>query len=564
LSLLSVKNNCFVTSNKGSARSMSCFISSLCFFLSFTLLASSVALATSTQFGETGLLSQPTAQTLNEGNICVGIWANCSDSVDSGPSLSDNSSLIIPTTITMGLGTFMETYGSYPNVLFNGDEDASGRGFANVGFKFRVYGKRSDTFRMAFGLQARRSISDDPEYDGLTDYVSHFIATIKRDTFALHANVGYAINDSPQSVAYDDQIFMGGGIEYSLATRLRLITEFSIETEKVFGLGEPTEVTAGLKYFITPHLTMNLAGSIGISDASPDWRVLLGLTTCQGVGTFNRPVPELVDLDEVIDEPLEPIKVSKIKMLTPLLSKASVAESPVSRWEVPVNGPDETVVIDPLDRLAVPSVKPFNASPIGPMGSQAVSEKIPLPEKPFAAKVHRRFRFPEVSYAFNQWDLSEEGRRSLSLVAEELRKENIFFIVSIEGHTDDVGSEVYNQTLSFKRAVAAATHIVLRDGFDPARLFVKGYGESRPIGDNGSEEGRASNRRVELLILVPEGYEGVEIESEPNNAPQGDGSALLQKNPTIDPLAIEQAIMEKTGAETAKPSGAFSQVDRVK
>lgn len=534
-----------------------------CLCLSLSFLSASVAQAMSTQMGDTGMLSQPTAQTLNEGNICVGVWANCSDGIDDGSSLSGGSSLIIPTTITMGLGTFMETYGSYPNLLFNGDEDSSGRGFASAGFKFRVHGKRSDDFRLAVNLQGRRSVSDDPESDGLTDYVSQFIATIKRDTFAIHANAGYAFNDSPASIAYDDQILIGGGIEYSLATRLRLITEFSLETEKVSGLGEPSEVTAGFQYYITPHLTMNLGGSIGLSEASPNWRVLLGLTTCQGVGTFNRPIPKLVESIDAIDVPLEPIKVSKIRMLTPLLSKASVAESPVSRWEVPIDNPNEAIIINPSDRLAAPSVRSLNVSPMGPMGALSSSEKVPLPDKPFVTKVRRRFRFPELSFSFNQWDLSEEGRRSISLVAEELRKENKFFIVSIEGHTDDVGSEGYNQTLSFRRAVAAATHIVLRDGFDPARIFVKGYGETRPIADNTEDEGRARNRRVELLILVPEGYEHIEVEPETNVTTQGDASALLQKGPTIDPLSIEQAIMEKTGAETAKPTGAFSQIDRL-
>jgi hypothetical protein len=108
--------------------------------------------------------------------------------------------------------------------------------------------------------------------------------------------------------------------------------------------------------------------------------------------------------------------------------------------------------------------------------------------------------------------------------------------------------------------------MVLRDGFDPARIFVKGFGESRPIDDNADDEGRARNRRVELLILVPEGYEEIDLETpEEENAPaSGDSSASLQKGPVIDPLAIEQAIMEKTGAETAQPTGAFSQVDKVK
>lgn len=557
----------FVFPIKGFSRHMTRFIILLLLLLSFLLLVSTLAQATTSQFGDTGLLTQPTAQTLNEGNICVGLWANCSDGIDNGSALSGDSSLIIPTTITMGLGTFMEAYGSYPNLLFNGDEDASGRGFANAGFKFRVYGKRSDSFRLAFDLQGRRSISDDPVFDGLTDYVGRFIASVNRDTFGIHANLGYALNDSPDTVDYDDQVLLGGGVEYSLATRLKLLAEVSLDTEKVDGLGAPSEATAGFQYFITPHLTINLGASIGLSDASPAWRVILGLSTCQGVGTFNRSVMKLVDTDAAINEPEVPAKIVKIKILTPLLSRVAVAESPASHLEIPVNDPNEAIIIDPSDRLVAPEVSPaLGTSAIGPIGGLVTSEEILLPKQSFPAKVLRRFRFPEFTYAFNQWDLSEEGRRSISLVAEELRKENKYFVISIEGHTDDVGSEAYNQTLSFKRAVAAATHLVLRDGFDSARIFVKGYGESRPIGDNDVDEGRILNRRVELLILVPEGYDEVEFEINDSNnkkaSPVSDNeSTQMQKVPSIDPLAIEQAIMEKTGAKTAKPAGAFSQVD---
>ena len=542
------------------------FSSILSLFFLFSLLSIPAAQATSTQFGDTGMLSQPTAQTLNEGNICVGIWANCSDGVYNGSDLSGDSSVIIPTTITMGLGTFMEVYGSYPNLLFNGDEDGSGRGFANAGFKFRVYGTRSDDFRLAVDLQGRHSISDDPDFDGLTDYVSRFIASIKRESFSFHANAGYAINDSPKNVDYDDQLLLGGGVEYSLATRLRLISEISFETEKVSDLDTPSEVTVGFQYFVSPHLTMNLGVSAGLTDASPDWRILFGLSTCQGVGTFNRPVPKLVEPDALIDEPVKPVKKSKIKILTPLIGRIAVADSPTSHLEVPIKDPDETFIVNPADRLKNPEVRKLEVSPIGSMGAQTSTEKTTLPEQPFVAKVRRRFRFPELTFSFNQWDLSEEGRKSISLVAEELRKEDKYFIISIEGHTDDVGSETYNQLLSFKRAVTAATHMVLRDGFDPARIFVKGYGESRPIDDNASEEGRTRNRRVEFLILVPEGYENVMLEA-PEDRTEAETYSKnrdsLQRGPDIDPLAIEQAIIEKTGAETARPVGAFSQVDEV-
>jgi outer membrane protein OmpA-like peptidoglycan-associated protein len=538
-------------------------LASIALLSSLLILTCRPALATSTQFGDTGLLSQPVAQTLNEGNICVGLWANCAGGVDN-PIDSSSSGVILPATITMGLGTFMEAYGSYPNILFNGDEDLSGRGYANAGFKFRLRGKRSDNFRLAMDLSGRLSVSDNPDFDGLADYIARFIASTKLDnTFGLHGNVGYALNDSPDVVDFDDQFLLGGGVEYSLSTRLRAIAELSYASEKVSGAGAATEVTAGFQYYVTPHLTMNLGASVGLSDAAPDWRLLLGLTTCQGVGTYNRPVPKLVEIEEEVEVPLEPVKVSKVRALTPLLKKIPVAESPVSHLEVPITDPDQVFIINPADRLKAPADQTLEVSPIGPVSAMRSPGESALPDQPFKAKIKRLFRFPELTFAFNQWDLSDVGRQSISLVAEELRKENKFFIISIEGHTDDVGSDAYNQTLSFKRAVAAATHLVLRDGFDPARIFVKGFGETRPIADNATDEGRSRNRRVELLILVPEGYENIRIEPQ---APvktdiPGDNSALL-KGPQIDPLSIEQAIIDKTGAETATPAGTFSQTEK--
>ncbi len=540
----------------------------LLLLLMFLLFVSAESMANPGQFGDSGLLSQPVAQTLNEGNICVGLWANCSDGVDTGTG-NTGGSLIIPTTITMGLGTFIESYGSYPNLLFNGDEDTSGRGYANAGFKLRVFGKRSDAFRIAVDTQARRLVSDNTDFDGLTDYVGRVIASYNLDQIGIHANAGYASNDSPSTLKYDDQMLFGGGLEYFPVTRLRLLAEFSYETGKLAGMEGPTEATIGFQYFITPHLTLNLGGAMGLSDGSPNWRAIFGLTTCQGVGTFNRPVPRLVDPD-VVDEPLEPVKVSKIRLLTPLLSKAPMTPSPISHLEIPLKDPNQQVFVDPASRLKSPELSALEISPVSSVGTLRPVSDSALPQEPFVAKVKRRFRLPDFTFEYNQWDLSEEGRKALSLVAEELRQRGEYFILSIEGHTDNVGSEAYNQDLSFKRAVAAATHLVLRDGLDPARIFVKGFGESTPIADNASDEGRAKNRRIELLLLVPEGFEEVELEVIPKEIPQGQtlplrgaDNATVVDSPTIDPLSIEEAIMEKTGSVTAKPAGAFSQIDTV-
>jgi outer membrane protein OmpA-like peptidoglycan-associated protein len=69
----------------------------------------------------------------------------------------------------------------------------------------------------------------------------------------------------------------------------------------------------------------------------------------------------------------------------------------------------------------------------------------------------------------------------------------------IEGHTDSVGSDVYNQGLSQRRADAVKSYLVAQ-GIDASRLTAAGKGEGSPVGDNGSATGRQQNRRVEVII----------------------------------------------------------------
>jgi OOP family OmpA-OmpF porin len=71
--------------------------------------------------------------------------------------------------------------------------------------------------------------------------------------------------------------------------------------------------------------------------------------------------------------------------------------------------------------------------------------------------------------------------------------------VSIEGHTDAIGTDAYNQGLSERRAASVKKYLV-EHGIDASRLSTVGYGESRPISSNQTREGRALNRRVELNV----------------------------------------------------------------
>jgi outer membrane protein OmpA-like peptidoglycan-associated protein len=69
--------------------------------------------------------------------------------------------------------------------------------------------------------------------------------------------------------------------------------------------------------------------------------------------------------------------------------------------------------------------------------------------------------------------------------------------LEVQGHTDNVGADAYNQTLSDARAKAVVTWLI-QHGVAADRLTAKGFGKTKPVADNGSDEGRAKNRRVEI------------------------------------------------------------------
>ncbi|MDO4232665.1 MAG: OmpA family protein, partial [Lautropia sp.] len=68
------------------------------------------------------------------------------------------------------------------------------------------------------------------------------------------------------------------------------------------------------------------------------------------------------------------------------------------------------------------------------------------------------------------------------------------------GHTDSVGNDAYNQRLSVRRAEAVKAYLVSK-GVDPARVYTEGKGETQPVADNKTRDGRAQNRRVEIEVV---------------------------------------------------------------
>jgi outer membrane protein OmpA-like peptidoglycan-associated protein len=95
--------------------------------------------------------------------------------------------------------------------------------------------------------------------------------------------------------------------------------------------------------------------------------------------------------------------------------------------------------------------------------------------------------------------LSPIARQSLDQVAEALKQQAPETPLIIEGHTDSRGSDATNDRLSQERAQAVASYLATR-GIDPSRIQVVGRGEEQPIASNDTTDGRASNRRVEIVV----------------------------------------------------------------
>ena len=96
-------------------------------------------------------------------------------------------------------------------------------------------------------------------------------------------------------------------------------------------------------------------------------------------------------------------------------------------------------------------------------------------------------------------DISPQAVATLGEIGLTLKKYNRS-LVDVLGHTDSTGTEAGNKALSEKRAQSVAAMLRSR-GVAPARIATRGYGSSQPIGDNGTDPGRALNRRVEIKVV---------------------------------------------------------------
>lgn len=160
-----------------------------------------------------------------------------------------------------------------------------------------------------------------------------------------------------------------------------------------------------------------------------------------------------------------------------------------------------------------------------------------------------------VLFATGNAEIDKRSFKLLNQVAAVIREHSRLRKIRIEGHTDNVGSEETNRTLSQNRAEAVRDYLV-RQGVDASRLDAVGYGQERPIAPNITRRGREANRRVEFVI-VDDGRTGskattggdLELELEPV-APTPIVAPAPEPEPAPEPAPV---ILESSAPVTEAP-----------
>lgn len=142
----------------------------------------------------------------------------------------------------------------------------------------------------------------------------------------------------------------------------------------------------------------------------------------------------------------------------------------------------------PVAQAPAPAPAPAYVAPPAPA---------PIALAPEAAPVPKKLVLEGVNFDFDESVIRPEDQANIDkdiATLEQWGKVNI----EVAGHTDSRGSDEYNMTLSQQRADAVRNHLI-KKGIEADRLTAVGYGESQPVADNATDEGRFKNRRVELI-----------------------------------------------------------------
>jgi outer membrane protein OmpA-like peptidoglycan-associated protein len=259
--------------------------------------------------------------------------------------------------------------------------------------------------------------------------------------------------------------------------------------------GSSIETLAGARWPVSDSFeAYGLAGlAFGNAPGTPDFRVLLGMAYGRArppsAGSIQQaPVPDPLELPDPPGQDGKAVP-EKDSDGDDILDGNDACPSEAGIPEVhgcPARDTDQDTVQDHLDNC--PEVA-------GPAGNQGC----PAEEKQLVAIQKDRIEIKDtVHFDFDKATIQPRSFPLLDQVARILIEHPEILSVTIEGHTDERGSAEYNRDLSQRRSEAVRDYLAQK-GVSRERMEARGFGEDRPVQSNGTDEGRAANRRVEFI-----------------------------------------------------------------
>ena len=355
---------------------------------------------------------------------------------------------------------------------------------------------------VAFAAQAQTPVETGSSYDNYVNFGAFYLEADKNrgadgTSIGYNAGVGHRLNtnlwvegqffgDTIETGALGtDNYQTGGGVDFHYAFGQRSeFTPFLI----VGGGGVYNDVAGSANDELTPYLHVGLGFT----------KSILGFDNLRLRG----------EVRAVYDDFQEGQTDFRVGLgLEMGLGSAPVKEPEVIVREVPV----EKIVIQevPVERIVIKEV-PAPVAEVVPAsvdddGDGVINERDKCPNTLKGARVdgngcvvEQTLTIRDITFETNSARLTANAQRLMENVVSFLRSDPSARI-SISGHTDSVASDAYNLKLSRSRATEVRDYLI-GYGIDGSRLDAAGYGESRPVATNATEEGRELNRRVEFRI----------------------------------------------------------------
>jgi OOP family OmpA-OmpF porin len=152
-----------------------------------------------------------------------------------------------------------------------------------------------------------------------------------------------------------------------------------------------------------------------------------------------------------------------------------------------------------LGRPAAKAPVVYTPPPAEPMPAPAVVEAPPAPPAPPATVSEKVSFAAEALFDFDKAVVKPAGKSALDDLLSKVQGMNTEVMITV-GHTDSIGSNAYNEKLSLRRAAAVKDYLISK-GVDASRIYTEGKGETQPVADNSTAEGRAKNRRVTVEVV---------------------------------------------------------------